>query len=182
MATSYKNQGAGYISSNDLDQGAWQYSGEASISGTVGITANGTLTITGWGSEQNGSVGISGNGTLVCVGTAVNKYGTVSISGNGDLVATGASTRSGDVGISGGGSLVFPERAWGSVAITANGTLTLTGGGISRVGVVAISGEGSISLVGWINQPVEKVWMEAKIVQGLVGTSILRRDGAKWQT
>ena len=173
MTTSYKNQGAGYSIGSEIDQGAWQES-NITIGGAATISANGALTLIGWSSEQTGSVGISGNGSLTCFGTSVSHSGVVSISGNGSIVNIGSSGRLGDVDVTGNGSLIFPERAWGSVGITANGTLTIIGSN-DHHGSVAINANGAISGVFWINQPVEKVWLDSKLVQGVVGTSILKR-------
>ena len=89
MATSYKNQGAGYTSGTEIDQGAWQGSGAPLTGGSVEITANGTLTCTGWSNTQSGSVGITGNGDLTCFGTALSQSGSVSITANGDVVGLG---------------------------------------------------------------------------------------------
>ena len=174
MATSYKNQGAGYNSSVEIGQGAWQESGDPAVGGTVGISSNGTLTCTGWSNTQSGSVGITGNGSLACLGTALNKGGTVNVTANGNIVGLGISDRFGDVGITGDGSIIIPPKAWGSVGVSGNGTLTVTSN-VGYTGIVDLSGNGTISGVFWINQPVEKVWMESKLVQGVVGVSLLKR-------
>jgi hypothetical protein len=123
--------------------------------------------------SHSGTVTITANGALTCTGSPFG--GAVGISGEGDLTPLGLGGHLGDVGISGGGSIVFPEMHQGVVAITANGSLIITTGIGGRSGEVVASANGSISGSYWVDQPMEKKWMESKLAQGIVGVSLLKR-------
>lgn len=130
-------------------------SGENSLGGPIGLATDstiasdaGTLTLSGAIARSGGTnraLTTSGSGAIVISGNIANTITTLTKNGGGNLTLSGANSYTGLTSVT-GGTLVISSNtalgATGSGTTVSNGTLALSGSGLSTAENLTLNGQG----------------------------------------
>ena len=121
-----------------------------SYTGSLAISAGGTLARTQTAMSTAGTLGVTAGGTLGRAPSGMSVAGTLATTASGTLGRTGSPGIRGDLSMSSSGSLAFTAtpRTGGSLAITAAGTLST--GSTSFQGTLSMTAGGTLALSGRI--------------------------------